>query len=122
MPVLCSRSRLNSVSVVFDFKASLSDVAPVSSIPLSVDSTLEKSVLLISVICVLFLFVLTAQSKLSECCVCFQCITQRHCSSASNPVSCLFVDKGKTSLLMDVICMLFLFVITFQIKRSECCV
>ena len=35
--LLSSRPRLSSVSVVFDFNASLNDVAPVSPILLSVD-------------------------------------------------------------------------------------
>ena len=35
--LLCILSRLSSVSVVFDFNASLNDVAPVSPIPFSVD-------------------------------------------------------------------------------------
>ena len=44
---LCSLIRLSSVSVVFDFNASLSDVAPESSILLSVDVVrMEKSGLL----------------------------------------------------------------------------
>ena len=37
MFLLCSRSRLSSVSVVFDFNTSLNDVAPVSPMSLSVD-------------------------------------------------------------------------------------
>ena len=34
--LLCSPLRMSFVSVVFDFNASLSDVAPVSTIPLPV--------------------------------------------------------------------------------------
>ena len=42
--LLSSQLRLSSVSVVFDFNASLSDVAPESSILLSVDlMRMEKS-------------------------------------------------------------------------------
>ena len=49
--------RFNSMSVVFDFNASLNDAAPVSPILLSVDlMRMEKSVLLVGAICVLFLF------------------------------------------------------------------
>ena len=40
--LLCSRLRLSSVSVVFDFNASLNDVAPVSSIQWSVGHTQPK--------------------------------------------------------------------------------
>ena len=44
------------MSVVFDFSASLNDVAPVSPILLSVDLIrMEKSGLLMNAICVLFL-------------------------------------------------------------------
>ena len=53
--LLCSPHKLSSVSVVFDFNASLSDVAPESSILLPVDlMRMEKSGLLNS-ICVLFI-------------------------------------------------------------------
>ena len=55
--LLCSLIRMSSVSVVFDFNASLNDVAPVSPMLLSVDlMKMEKSGLLIDIICVLFLF------------------------------------------------------------------
>ena len=54
--LLCSHHRLSSVSVVFDFNASLNDVAPFSPILLPVDlMRMEKSGLLMDVICVLFL-------------------------------------------------------------------
>ena len=53
----CSRLKSSSVSVVFDFNASLIDVAPVSPILLPVDlMRMEKSGLLMDVICVLFMF------------------------------------------------------------------
>ena len=59
---LCSPLRLSSVSVVFDFNASLNDAAPVSPMLLPVDlKRMEKSGLLIYAICVLFLFVFTPQ-------------------------------------------------------------
>ena len=59
------------VSIVFDFNASLNDVAPVSPMLLSVDlMKMEKSGLLIDIICVLFLFFfLTVQIEFRECCV-----------------------------------------------------
>ena len=57
------------MSVVFDFNASLNDVAPVSPIWLSVDlMRMEKSGLLMDSICVIS-FVFTIQIELSECCV-----------------------------------------------------
>ena len=63
--LLSSRFRMSFVSVVFDFNASLNDIAPVSPILLSVDEKRkEKSDLLIwmSFVCLLS-FVFTAQNK-----------------------------------------------------------
>ena len=58
--LLSSQLRLSSVSVVFDFNASLNDVAPVSPMPLSVDvMRMEKSELLMDVFCVSLSFVFT---------------------------------------------------------------
>ena len=45
--------RPSLVSVVFDFNASLNDVAPVSPMLFAVDLRVEKSGLLMGVICVL---------------------------------------------------------------------
>ena len=68
--LLYSQLRLSLASAVFDFNASLNDVAPVSPILLSVDlMRMEKSELLVDAICVLSLFVFTTQIELSECCV-----------------------------------------------------
>ena len=54
--LLCSPSRLSFVSVAFDFNASLNDIAPLSPMQLAVDLLrMEKSELLVDVICVLFL-------------------------------------------------------------------
>ena len=54
---------------MFDFNASLNDVAPVSPILLSVDlMRMEKSGLLMDSIYVIS-FVFTIQIELSECCV-----------------------------------------------------
>ena len=54
---LCSPLRLSFVSDVFVFNASLNDDFPVSPIQLSVDVVrMEKSGLLMDVICVLSLF------------------------------------------------------------------
>ena len=53
---LCLQLRSSSVSVVFDFNASLIDVAPVPPILLAVDlMRMEKSGLLVDAIWVLFL-------------------------------------------------------------------
>ena len=62
-------SKLSSISVVFDFNASLNDVAPVSPIKFTVDwMTMGKSELLMDTICVAP-FVLTTQIEFHECCV-----------------------------------------------------
>ena len=54
--LLCLQLRLSFVSVLFDFNASLNDVAPVSTIQFPDDLILVKTCkLLISVICMLFL-------------------------------------------------------------------
>ena len=67
--LLCSRLRSSFVSVVFDFSASLNDVAPVSPMLFPVDlMRMEKSGLSVDAICVLFLL-FTVQVELSECCV-----------------------------------------------------
>ena len=61
--------KLSFVSVVFDFNASLNDVAPVSPIQLSVDlNENEKNGLFVDDICVVS-FVFTPQIEFSECCV-----------------------------------------------------
>ena len=57
------------MSVVFDFNDSLSDVAPVSLMVLSVYAMrMEKSGLLMDVFCVSS-FVFTCQNEFRECCV-----------------------------------------------------
>ena len=55
------------MSVVFDFNASLIDVAPLASILLSVDLMEMKSGLLMDDICVSFVF--TTQIYFCDCCV-----------------------------------------------------
>ena len=56
MILLCSQHKMTSVSAVFDFNASLIDVAPASPMLLSADlMRIEKSGLLMDAICVLFL-------------------------------------------------------------------
>ena len=57
------------MSVVFDFNASLNDVAPVSPMLLSVDlMIMEKGGLLMDTICVVY-FELTPKIEFRECCV-----------------------------------------------------
>ena len=63
-------SRSSSVSVLFVLIASLSDVAPLSSMMLPVYlMRIEKRGLLMNVICVLVFFVFTIQIKCCKCCV-----------------------------------------------------
>ena len=67
--LLSSPSRLSSVSVVFDFNDSLSDVAPVSPMLFPVDEKKKgKSELLMDAFC-LSSFVFTMQIEFRECCV-----------------------------------------------------
>ena len=67
--LLCSLHKSSFVSVVFDFNASLNDVAPVS--PISFPAyfmRMEKSGLLMDDICAVS-FVITTQIEFRECCV-----------------------------------------------------
>ena len=58
------------MSVVFDFNDSLSGAAPVSPMLFPVDvKRMEKSDLLMDVLCVFFSFVFTPQIECCECCV-----------------------------------------------------
>ena len=57
------------MSVVFDFNASLNDVAPLSHISLSDVKKKEKGELLMDVFCVSSFFVFTTKIEFSECCV-----------------------------------------------------
>ena len=68
--LLCSHSRLSSVSFVFDFNASLNDVAPLSPMLLSVDFYENENDWIVDG-CHLRVvsFVFTPQIKFSECCV-----------------------------------------------------
>ena len=69
--LLSSHLRLSFLSVVFDFSASLNDVAPVSPMLLPVGvKRKEESELLMDVFCVCLLsFVFTNQIEFRECCV-----------------------------------------------------
>ena len=111
--LLCSQSKSSCWSVLLDFSASLSDVAPVSSILLSVDLMgIEKSGLLMNVIYVLFH--LCSRCRLSLASVVFDFNASLNDFTPVSPMS-LTVDlmrMEKGELLMDLICMLF-FVFTF---------
>ena len=78
---LYSPLRSSFASVVFDFIASLNDVAPNPPMSFPVELTRsEKQVkcLWISFLC--YFFVFTPHIEFNECCVWFQCITQWCCS------------------------------------------
>ena len=99
---------LSSVSVVFDFNASLNDVAPAS--PNQFAETIEwKGDLLMDVFCV-FPFVFTTKVQFSECCVWFQSLTQWCDSCVSNSVVCWCDEKGM-ELIVDwcFLCVFLLF-------------
>ena len=58
------------MSVVFDFNASLNDVAPVSPTLFTVDvMRMEKNDLLMDIFLCVFFFVFTPQIEFRECCV-----------------------------------------------------
>ena len=107
--LLSSPPRQSSVSVVFDFNTSLNDVAPVSPMLFPVDlMKLIKSRSLIDTICALFL--LFSQLRSSSVSVVFDCNASLIDAAPVFPM--LFtvdlVRMEKSELLMDVICVLFL--------------
>ena len=109
MPSVClllsQQLRLSWTSVMFDFNASLNDVAPVSPIVLSVVRLWKGRVICFQMtFASSFVFVFTTQVEYHECCVWFQCFTQRRCSCVSNPARYLYRGKWKSELLMDVSC------------------
>ena len=75
MDVICAsfllslHCKLSSVSVLFDFNASLTDVAPVSPILLSVDLMIKEKEWIVDGwhLCVVS-FVFTTQIEFCECC------------------------------------------------------
>ena len=120
--LLSSPNRLSFVSVVFDFNASLNDVAPVSPIWLSVDlMRMEKGGLLMDVICVLFL--LSSRLRMSFASVVFDFNASLNDVAPVSPIwlSVDLMRVEKSGLLMDSICVIS-FVFTIQIELSECCV
>ena len=122
--LLSSRPRSSFVSVAFDFNDSLSDVAPVSPMLLSVDVMRnEKSdCLLILFVCFLS-FVFTKQIEFSECCVWFQWFAQWCCSIISDVAICWYKEKRKRVKCwwLSFVCLLS-FAFTTQIEFGECCV
>ena len=67
---LCIQFRQSSVSVVLNFNASLSDVAPFSPISLSVDlMRVEKEYLVVGCLLCVVSFFFTFKIEFLECCV-----------------------------------------------------
>ena len=69
MFLLCSHLRLSLVSVVFDFNASLNDVAPVSPIQLPVDLIRIEELNVDGCYLCVVSFVFTSQIEICKCCV-----------------------------------------------------
>ena len=68
--LLCLQLKLSTVSVVFDFNASLNGFTPVSPMVFPIDlMRMGNSVLFMNAIYVLLLFVFTTHIELHECCV-----------------------------------------------------
>ena len=105
-PVFQKRS---SVSVVFDFNASLNDVFPLSPMFLPVDlMKLEKSELLMDAVCVLFL--LYPQFRPSLVSVVFDFNASLNDAAPVSPMllAIYLMRMEKSGLLMDAIGVLFL--------------
>ena len=108
--LLSSPPRPRSVSVVFDFNASLNGIAPARLILLSVnENNIERvNCWLMSFMCLLS-FVFTTQIKFCECCVWLQWFTQWCCSSVSNVVVCWNEEKRKGWIVDGcLLCVFFL--------------
>ena len=120
--LLCSPLRLSFVSVVFDFNASLNDVAPVSPMLLSIYlMRMENSVLLVDGICVLFL--LSSQLRSSFVSVVFDFNASLIDVIPLSPMllSIYLMKMEKMRLLTDS-SNVYSFVLTSQIEFNECCV
>ena len=111
-------SRSSSVSVVFDFSASLNAFAPVSPMLLSVDVKWNEKVICwwMPFVCLLSL-VFTLQIEFSECCAWFQWFTQWCCSYISNVVVCWWEHKWKEWIVDGcLLCVFFLLSSLFRLS------
>ena len=107
--LLYSPDRLSCWSVVFDFNASLNDVAPVSPMWFPVGlMRVEKSELLVDVICVLFL--LRSQLRSSSMSVVFDFNASHNdfapVSLIQLPVDLMRMEKSGL-LMLFLLCLLF---------------
>ena len=120
---LCPLLRSSLVSVVFNFNASLNDVAPVSLILLPVGlMRVENSGLLMDAICVLFL--LSSLSRLSSVSVVFDFNVSLIDVAPVSPMQLTVVfDENEKELVVGGyrLCVVS-FVFTTQIKCCDCCV
>ena len=112
------------MSTVFDFNASLNDIAPVSPMLLSVDLIkVEKSGLLMDIICVLFL--LSSQLILSSASVVldFNALLNDVAPVSPTLFTVDFMRMEKTELIVFGchLCVVS-FVFTFKSEFRECCV
>ena len=117
---LSSQLKSSSVSVVFDFNASLNDVAPLYPIMLAVDFDMnEKNGLLVDAIFVLFL--LDSLPRLSLVSVVFDFNASLNditpLSPIPFPVDLMVIEKKKSGLFVDSFCVLFL--LCLQLRLSE---
>ena len=104
--LLSSQLRSNSVNVVFDFNASLNDVAPVSLILLPVYVLKkEKSELLMDFSCVFFLFLFSLSRSSLES-VAFDFSASLNDVTPVSPIllSAYVIRKGLSDVLMNVFC------------------
>ena len=110
------------MSVVFDFNASLNDVAPLSRIGFPFDlMRIEKSGLLMDVICVLFLLYSLLRSSFASVSFIFNAslIDFAPVSPILFPVDSMIMEKS--GLFVNGICAV-IFVFTTQIYFCYCCV
>ena len=105
---LSSQLRSSSVSVVFDFNASLNDVAPVPPMLLAVDvMRKKKSELVMDVFCVFFLSY--SHSSSSTVSVAFDFNASLSDVAPMPPILLTVgvIRREKSELLMDVFCVFF---------------
>ena len=123
--LLSSQLKSSSASVVFDFSASLNDVAPMSPILFTVYMKRKGEEWIVDgcLLCVFFL--LSSQLRLSFVSVVFDFNDSLNdiAPNSSMLLTVVVKRKGKCELLMDIFCLsFFLFVFTTQVEFCDCCV
>ena len=114
---LSSQLRSSFMSVVFDFNASLNDVAPVSPMWLPVYVMWNEEEWIVDGCLCVPSFVDTVQIEPSECCVWFQWFTQWCCSCVSNIVSYWSEVKWKERIVDEcLLCVFFLLSLPLRIS------